>query len=74
VKDPRVRKDGLCAHCRKPREMPRTHHGSINAAVYLLDPFCSTSCARAYHGVKLTGISASRTRGRQETMERGVAV
>jgi hypothetical protein len=53
--------------------MPRTHHSSINGAVYLLDPFCSSNCARAYYGVKLTGISASRTRGGQETMERNVA-
>jgi hypothetical protein len=73
VKDPRVRKNGTCAQCGGERKMPRTHHGSINVAVYLLDPFCSSNCARAYHGVKLTGISAGRPRAGQETMERGAA-
>ena len=64
-RDPRVRKDGLCAGCRKPRRAHRNPakgkaQGSKKSTrmdkklwLYELarDPFCSSRCARRYHGV-----------------------
>jgi hypothetical protein len=52
VKDPTVRMDGKCRQCKGPRIMPRTHHRSIDASLYALDPFCSSQCARLWHGVE----------------------
>jgi hypothetical protein len=49
---PLVRADGRCAQCLKPRKMPRAHHKSIDPAVYELDPFCSSSCCRIWHGLE----------------------
>ena len=44
-KDPRIRKDGTCAVCRRPIEtQPRP---GVPAWLYV-DPFCSTLCAKAY--------------------------
>lgn len=47
--DPPVRADGLCAQCDKPRTRPRRPQKGVDPASYLRDPFCSTSCARAYY-------------------------
>lgn len=49
--------------------MPRTHHSSIKAWVYERDPFCSTICARKWHGVPLVtvpGGDPTEKRGRYE--------
>ncbi len=51
--DPPVREDGLCAlsSCRKPRKPERSkRYGGAEAA---RDPFCSTECARIWHGCPL---------------------
>jgi len=45
-RDPRIPKDGRCAVCGKERPM---------IAVIHKDPFCSTSCARAWHDQDLKG-------------------
>lgn len=63
TEDPKVRRDGRCARpgCRKPRpvtvltgkklrELRRYAGGQIDA-----DPFCSSRCCRAFHGVALKG-------------------
>jgi hypothetical protein len=39
--DPPQRKDGRCVSCRGSRPEVAVKNG---------DPFCSTSCARAWHG------------------------
>lgn len=46
--DPPVRRDGRCAECREPRN-PRANRYSGLAAQ--LDPFCSTGCCKAWHGL-----------------------
>lgn len=49
--DPKVRRDGKCAlpTCNKPRRIPaRTYANTVD---HETDPFCSTACARDYHGV-----------------------
>lgn len=49
-RDPRVRPDGLCAQCGGPRpERPENAYAS--QAQYDVDPFCSASCAKQWHGV-----------------------
>ena len=46
--DPPVRKDGLCAQCKGPRNPERSRlYGKHHAE---FDPFCSNLCARAFHG------------------------
>jgi len=51
--DPPVRRDGRCARpgCGRPRKIPKPQRG-IDAAVYERDPFCSSTCARLYHGLE----------------------
>lgn len=46
--DPPVRKDGRCAHCVGPRKAKPNRYSGLAAT---LDPFCSTGCCRAWHGV-----------------------
>jgi hypothetical protein len=49
--DPPLRPDGRCAVCPKQRKL--TAQARKYAGVQLdVDPFCSTECARRYHGVK----------------------
>lgn len=48
--DPPVRRSGNCAQCGKPRN-PRWNKYSGEEAIR--DPFCSTGCARTWHGVEL---------------------
>ena len=64
-RDPRVRKDGLCAGCRKPRTAHRLpakgkKPGAKTAtrmdqnlwlSELAKDPWCSSRCCRRYHGV-----------------------
>lgn len=67
--DPKVCKDGRCAQCGGPRKMPKPQRG-IDASVYALDPFCSSLCARAWHGNPLPthgpGYDLAEKRGRHE--------
>lgn len=45
--DPPVRPDGCCAVCGEPRKPERSRrYAGVTAE---LDPFCSNSCARAWH-------------------------
>ncbi len=67
--DPPVRRDGLCVQCHGPRKVPKRHHKGIDPAVYALDPFCSSPCARFWHGNPLpimAGGNPKETRGRHE--------
>jgi hypothetical protein len=57
-KEPKVRKDGKCVVCRKERRMPKTHHSSISMAVYELDPFCSSTCCRAWYGAPVPSFAS----------------
>lgn len=50
-KDPPVRKDGLCATCKKPRKEVKPQKG-VDPKQYV-DPFCSSRCCRAYHGTSV---------------------
>lgn len=50
-KDPKVRKDKMCAQCRKPRKHAVWSKYAGDQAV--TDPFCSSACARAFHGTSL---------------------
>jgi hypothetical protein len=47
--DPRRRRDGLCAHCRKPIEIKAQRQPHRLEA--LRDPFCSSDCCRGWHGL-----------------------
>lgn len=49
--DPRVRKDGRCSVCRKSRKPERSRKYARGQADK--DPFCSTVCARQWHGTSL---------------------
>jgi hypothetical protein len=49
--DPPLRPDGRCAVCHKPRRPERSRR--YGGAVAELDPFCSVTCARQYHGTML---------------------
>jgi len=69
IAEPPVREDGLCAHCGGPRKFPKRHQKGVDPALYERDPFCATSCARAWHGVPLTNVlggDPSERRGRYE--------
>lgn len=58
-KDPKVRKDGMCAQCRKPRTPKKGLSGQTGTFARLFaaeverDPFCSAVCAKTWHGVSL---------------------
>jgi hypothetical protein len=47
VKEPRVRKDGTCAHCRGPRKLAGLKRVYREQAE--LDPFCSRDCCAAWY-------------------------
>lgn len=47
---PAVRDDGQCVTCLGPRSIHKDCKDARRAAVKR-DPFCSTECARQYHGV-----------------------
>ena len=53
IKEPRVRPDGLCAVCRKERKLPSPLQKGVPVMAYLLDPFCSSTCARRHYGTEL---------------------
>lgn len=61
--DPLVRSDGLCAICLKPRKV--TEQARKYAGPQLdLDPYCSSACARRWHGCELASVS---TEGQAES-------
>lgn len=47
MKDPAVRKDGLCYICKKPRHPERSRLYARGQAES--DPFCSTQCCKTKH-------------------------
>lgn len=56
-RDPKVRADGMCAQCRKPRR------SDVSAQV-LLDPFCTSVCCRVWHECALP--ESEHAKGRRE--------
>lgn len=48
--DPPIPADGGCAQCGGTRELPK--RGRYHNAAADADPFCSTECCRAWHGVE----------------------
>jgi hypothetical protein len=56
-KDPRVRKDGKCYVCKKPRRLPKALQKGVPVQMYELDPFCSSVCARVYHANPLPSLT-----------------
>jgi len=49
-RDPKMRKDGRCAECKGDVHIKA--RAGVNPALYV-DPFCSSSCAKAWHGIEL---------------------
>lgn len=68
--DPRVRRDGNCAKCGKPRKMPTNRLRGVDPDIYAADPFCSSVCARLWYGNPLpkhgTAYDSLEMRGRHE--------
>jgi hypothetical protein len=56
--DPPVREDGSCFVCGQPRV--RRGVKALYAAAAANDPFCSTACARAWHGCTIPSGVARR--------------
>jgi hypothetical protein len=54
AEDPPVREDGRCANCGKVRRPPTGKYAT--KAEFETDPFCSTECARAWHGTESAGV------------------
>jgi hypothetical protein len=57
IETPPVREDGLCLTCLGPRcltptKLVKRTAGEMRAALEA-DPFCSSTCARAYYGTSL---------------------
>jgi hypothetical protein len=64
--DPARRKDGCCSVCGEPiAHKPR--HG-LNPQYYLSDPFCSSRCAREWHGTSLPVGDGSRGSSPTQTL------
>lgn len=53
--DPAVRADGRCAVCPKLRDLGQSSRYAKDAAA--LDPFCSATCARMFHGTSLPPVA-----------------
>lgn len=53
--EPRVRKDGKCANCRKPKPVLKQSLRRYCGDQYDRDPFCSAFCARQHYGVPIAG-------------------
>jgi hypothetical protein len=66
--DPPMRADGLCAVCLGPRHPERAARYAREIAA--MDPFCSSTCARAWHG---TSLPASTEYGRPRRLEQDAA-
>lgn len=52
----------LCAVCFQPRHPERARRYAGDAAA--VDPFCSTRCARAFHGTSLPELPSGPRSGR----------
>jgi hypothetical protein len=50
--DPPVRADGRCAYCGGERKLPKRPQKGVDPASYERDPFCSSTCARLFHGLE----------------------
>jgi hypothetical protein len=61
-RDPPVRRDGRCAQCKGERATPKGRAYARTGEIER-DPFCSTQCCKAYHGVKLSSPESNRKRG-----------
>lgn len=55
IADPPVRADGRCLTCNGPRTAHRKSKPLYRAAAER-DPFCSTKCAREWHGCALPAV------------------
>lgn len=55
--DPPPRADNLCFVCQKPRRVPK---GVWARAEAELDAFCSSTCARSWHGCPLPAYERER--------------
>jgi hypothetical protein len=54
--EPKPRKDGKCARPGCTRRLPRSRNAKRYAGDWLeLDPWCSSYCCRAFHGVSIPG-------------------
>ena len=51
---PKVRRDGRCVVCRKPR--PFSPQRGVPLGAYLGDPFCSSVCAKKFYGTTETSL------------------
>ena len=51
---PKVRRDGRCVVCRKPR--PFNPQRGVPWGAYLADPFCSSACAKKHFGTTETSL------------------
>lgn len=58
--DPKVRKDGRCAQCRKPRATVTAAMRKYAGDQIDRDPFCSMACCRKWHGCELPKGELSR--------------
>jgi hypothetical protein len=67
IKDPPVRHDGKCSMpgCGKIRKPPTGKYAT--RADFEIDPFCSTECARKWHGVVDTRVNGSGKMNRPGT-------
>ena len=56
IQEPKVRKDGCCASCRRQRrtQVKTSQYGNLSRELRA-DPFCSARCANAYYGVTWQG-------------------
>jgi len=55
--DPKVRKDRKCARpgCNNPLQQITERHRRYGGAALELEPFCSSTCAREWHGTQIGG-------------------
>ena len=54
--DPKIRRDGCCASCRRQRRIQVTtsQYGNLSREL-AADPFCSAECCRRYYSVVWAG-------------------
>lgn len=74
MKDPRVRKDGKCVTCKKPKPVLKRSLRKYAGNQYDRDPFCSSRCCRRFHGCELAndhGLSEEVIQAREEAGRRG---
>ena len=59
--DPPVRDDGLCSVCLKPRRPERSR--KYARLIAEMDPFCSSTCSREWHGNPLPDLAMTELKG-----------